>query len=106
MLLSCLQKPSKDFSIVALILSKKVFILLGVNHMMIQGIEDTLDEHNDIERRLDGRRRMGTELDTERSSNQLKLQNNYFPIAPQDVSKEQAGLSVDVNQIGLQLCRK
>jgi len=54
---------------------------LGVNHMMIQGIEDTLDEHNDIERRLDGRRRMDTELDTERSSNQLKLQNNYFPIA-------------------------
>lgn len=49
--------------------------------MMIQGIEDTLDEHDDIQRELDERRRMGAELDTERSSNQLKLQNNYFPIA-------------------------
>ena len=37
--------------------------------------------HDDIQRKLDERKRMGTELDTERSSNQLKLQNTYFPIA-------------------------
>ena len=58
-----------------------VGLIMSGAPMMIQGIEDTLDEHDDIQRELDERRRMGAELDTERSSNQLKPQNNYFPIA-------------------------
>jgi hypothetical protein len=31
--------------------------------MIIQGIEDTLDQHDDFERNLDERRRMGADLE-------------------------------------------
>lgn len=36
--------------------------------MVIQGIEDTLDDHDDIQRKLDERRRMESELDAQKSS--------------------------------------